>query len=456
MLESIGLRFKPLSVPPSPQRKEGIASFASAVPKKKKNCVRGLSCGASCIAGSKICNKSLSQKQQAKVADLKKKAKAGDSKAQEQLGKIAQEQVDKQNRQAQRDVEKTNKSKGEDLTLEDLDKGDQELKQSLNRIGRASGDSIADIDKKWAEINRKSESSKQDLSLTELQLEDELASKRSNKSTPTPNKPGTVEDIKEGAVKRADRNYDRSLYSGDVQIVGEAGKQAIKARRQKYDDGTPRSIAPKEPSNDLNDKAFDRARKKAQAAAAAGDDIGALDAARDGIQALKRKYADTDSPAPANQNDDLAARRDRKLQLTNEVGLNLKSPETSAQKDITDATLNAIREGSGRSRAKLGATLEKYGIDDDSQIQSDIYQSPDFKSALVTAYKKLGKGDADKLAELHAQKLADSSEFSSRKLSAALVNAGIEQDVFSDRGGIADSKKFEEIVKKAIKKNING
>jgi hypothetical protein len=59
------------------------ASFAGA---KKRNCVKGISCGGTCIAKSKTCSKKSSKGQKAKAADLVAKSEEGKSKSNKSKG----------------------------------------------------------------------------------------------------------------------------------------------------------------------------------------------------------------------------------------------------------------------------------------------------------------------------------------------------------------------------------
>jgi hypothetical protein len=74
------------------------AAFAGTVsksPQKKKMCVRGISCGATCISASQVCKRELTPKQLEILSSLRQLAKGGSPVAQKQIDAIRVGQLNK-------------------------------------------------------------------------------------------------------------------------------------------------------------------------------------------------------------------------------------------------------------------------------------------------------------------------------------------------------------------------
>ncbi len=84
----------------SPPDLSQVASmFAAPAPAKKKNCQKGISCGGTCIAGNKICARSLSEHQQQLYTQLKAAAKKGGAADKANLDKFTSDTIKSQSEQ---------------------------------------------------------------------------------------------------------------------------------------------------------------------------------------------------------------------------------------------------------------------------------------------------------------------------------------------------------------------
>jgi hypothetical protein len=123
----------------------GVAKFST--PGKRKTCSNGISCGATCISASKVCQRELTPKQLQVLASLRQLAKAGSPVAQKQIDGIRAGQLNKT---------RLANEKAKKAAMSEIEKIVYESNQQMAESRKAAKLLIEEVDSLTKDLSKKS------------------------------------------------------------------------------------------------------------------------------------------------------------------------------------------------------------------------------------------------------------------------------------------------------------
>jgi hypothetical protein len=245
----------------------GVAKFST--PGKKKTCSNGISCGATCISASKVCQRELTPKQLQVLASLRQLAKAGSPAAQKQIDGIRAGQLNKT---------RLANEKAKKAAMSEIEKIVYESNQQMAESRKAAKLLIEEVDSLTKDLSKKSG---QDLSTEQGKLS---AAKSALEQA--------SKDISADKVKQAKEAIDKAFEgSGDDNETAAPVKSALERIKeahpdlQDYEAKTKASIIEKLEKRLESDEPSD-ADKAYRDALLAKEDIHNSEAALDRISTL--------------------------------------------------------------------------------------------------------------------------------------------------------------------------